>query len=104
MAVGLASVELAESIALMNDDDEVELEFSPLSELVTRDGTTVSVQIYRLAGKWGGWKLEVVDEENASTVWEDSFDTDAEARAEFDRTLEAEGIRSFAERPPGRPH
>ena len=89
---------------VMVDDEEAELEFSPLSELVTRDGTTVSVQIYRLAGESVGWSLEVIDEENASTVWEDLFDTDAEARAEFDRTLKAEGIRSFAERPPGRPH
>jgi hypothetical protein len=88
----------------MMDDDETELEYSPLSGMVIRDGITVSVQIYRLAGESGGWSLEVIDEENASTVWEDLFDTDAEARAEFDRTLEAEGIRSFAERPPGRPH
>jgi hypothetical protein len=37
-------------------------------------------------------------------VWEDLFATDQEAYAEFEHTLEVEGIRSFLERPSGRPH
>jgi len=89
---------------MVDDDAEPELEYSPLSGTVTRDGVAVSVQIYRLAGSGEGWSLEVVDHEQASTVWDALFKTDTDAYAEFYRTLEKEGIRSFAERPPGRPN
>jgi hypothetical protein len=85
-------------------DDDPELEFSPLCESVARDGVSVRVEIYRLAGRGDGWSLEVVDQEGGSTVWDDTFATDEDAYAEFYRTLELEGIRSFGERPSGRPH
>ncbi|CAM5769595.1 hypothetical protein ACXIUS_00940 [Bosea thiooxidans] len=55
---------------------------SPLSQSITHDGITVRVEIYRLDGT-EGWTLELVDEEGGSTVWQDSFATDAEAFAEF---------------------
>jgi hypothetical protein len=79
----------------MNDDRDPEIEYSPLCGEVTKDGLTVSVQIYRLKMGSNGWSLEVVDHENASTVWDDLFATDHEALAEFSRTLEDEGIQSF---------
>ena len=79
----------------MHDDHDPEIEYSPLCEEVTQDGLTVRVQIYRLKSGSNGWSLEVVDHENASTVWDDLFATDHEALAEFSRTLEAEGIQSF---------
>jgi hypothetical protein len=85
-------------------EDDPELEFSPLCADVARDGITVRVEIYRMAGTGEGWSMEVVDQEGASTVWEELFTTDQEAYAEFARTLEQEGIHSFAERPTGRPH
>ena len=87
----------------MNDDDP-KLEYSPLCGSVTRDGLSVRVEIYKVAESGEGWSLEVIDEEDASTVWDDTFATDQEAYAEFQRTLELEGIRSFRERPPGRPN
>ena len=83
-------------------DNEPEIESSPLCRSVTQDGTTVRVEIYRLAGKGDRWSLEVVDEEGASTVWSDTFETDLEANSEFRRTLESEGIKSFLEPPPRR--
>ena len=79
----------------MHDDDDPEIEYSPLCEEVTQDGLTVRVQIYRLKTGSDGWSLEVVDHENASTVWDDLFATDHEALAEFSRTLEEEGVQSF---------
>jgi len=88
----------------MNDDDTPEIESSPLCAKVTRDGITVRVEIYRLAGSNEGWSLEVVDQENGSTVWDQTFAKDQDAYAEFQRTLEAEGIHSFAERPSGMAH
>jgi hypothetical protein len=79
----------------MHDDDDPEIEYSPLCEEVTREGITVRVQIYRLKIGDPGWSLEVIDQENASTVWDDLFATDHEALAEFYRTLEDEGIQSL---------
>jgi hypothetical protein len=53
---------------------------SPLSQRLSRDGTTVEIQIYD-DGK-DGWLLEVVDEFGNSTVWDESFLTDDAALAE----------------------
>ena len=52
----------------------------------TKDGVTVQLYIYRLANT--RWTLEVVDAEGTSTVWDDVFETDDEAREEFSRTIE----------------
>jgi hypothetical protein len=79
----------------MHDDHDPEIEYSPLCEEVTQDGLTVRVQIYRLKTGGDGWSLEVIDQENTSTVWKDLFATDHAALAEFSRTVEDEGIRSF---------
>jgi hypothetical protein len=84
----------------MGADQIPALEYSPLSGRVEKEGTWVEVHIFRLAKDDEGWSLEVVDEEAASTVWSKSFATDAEAYAEFYRTLEREGIRTFVDRPP----
>ena len=48
--------------------------------------------------------LEVVDEENASTVWDDPFDTDREALDEVMEVIERDGIRSFLEGDSGVAH
>lgn len=74
-------------------EEEPELIMSPLCREVTRDGCTVRVDIYRTEGT--GWTLEVVDAENGSTVWDDTFADDQLALDEFHRTLDREGIRSF---------
>jgi hypothetical protein len=81
----------------MTGNDEPEIESSPLCTSVTRDGITVRVEIYRIAGSGEGWLLEVVDQDGGSTVWSDQFATDRDAYTEFSQTLEAEGIRAFAE-------
>ena len=73
--------------------DEINLIYSKYCQSVTRNGKTVQVEIYS-SGK-NDWILEVVDEDNNSTVWDDEFKTDAEAFQEFERTLEEEGIESM---------
>ena len=85
-------------------DDDPEIEKSPLSGLVTRDGITVSVQIYRVRNSTDGWSLEVVDAENTSTVWDEIFATDQDAYREFQRGLEAEGLPGLLEASPLRLH
>lgn len=87
-----------------DQDDDPEIEHSPLCGDVAREGITIRVEIYRLAGRNEGWSLEVVDQDGGSTVWDETFASDTEAHAEFHRTLEQEGIRSFAERPSGGAH
>lgn len=87
-----------------DNDNEIDLEYSLLCGDVTRDGLTVRVQIYRIAGRGEGWSLEVVDHQDASTVWSDLFATDEDAYAEFVKTIETEGIRSFSDEATGRLH
>lgn len=73
--------------------DEIDLIYSKHCQSVSRDGKTARVEIYS-SGK-DDWILEVVDEENNSTVWDDLFPTDDEAFLEFQRTLDEEGIESM---------
>ena len=74
-------------------EDDFEVEMSPLCQELTADGKTVKVEIYR--SDTGGWILEVVDEFNNSTVWDDEFDTDAAALDEAKATIRDEGIDSL---------
>jgi hypothetical protein len=71
---------------------------SPLSQQVNRDGQAVRVDIYENGE--GGWILEVVDQFNNSTVWDQAFPSDAEALKEAMRTIEEEGIESLIDAPP----
>ena len=71
-----------------------EIVMSPLCREIVQDGTKVQVDIYRGEDE-SGWILEVIDEENASTVWDDPFDTDREALEEVMEVIERDGIRSF---------
>ena len=73
--------------------DEIELIYSKHCQSVTRNGRTVNRKIYS-SGK-NDWILEVVDEDNNSTAWDDPFDTDDEAFQEFERTLKEEGIEAM---------
>ena len=85
----------------MIDDDDSEIQRSPLSGPVTRDEITVSVEIYRMPVGGDGWSLEVVDGEGGSTVWDETFPTDRDAYQEFQRALEAEGLPGLLEATPG---
>jgi hypothetical protein len=80
------------------EDETPEIERSPLSRRFSRDGITVEVKIYRLRGVNEDWSLEVVDHEDASTVWNETFLTDQEAYRAFCMTVETEGIGTFLER------
>lgn len=87
-------------LAMPSEDHDLEL--SPLSGPVMREGVTVLVYIYRFAGTDEGWTLEVVDHEDGSTVWEGAFDTDVEAYEAFEQCIQEDGIRTFTEDAPTR--
>jgi len=74
--------------------DEPKLELSPLSQEISSGGRTVSVEIYRLEGD-ASWALEVVDEYNNSTVWDDTFETDSAALTEAKKTILADGVKTL---------
>jgi hypothetical protein len=63
-----------------------------------KDGQVVEVNIFRLELETA-WYLEVVNEQNTSTVWDDPFETDEEAYAEFFSTVEEEGMAAFEDVP-----
>ena len=67
---------------------------SGLSGIVSKDDITVEVFIYRLENE-PKWSLEVVNDAGTSIVWDDLFDSDEDAYAEFQRTVEEEGMRAF---------
>ena len=67
---------------------------SELSGIVSKDDITVEVFIYRLENE-PKWSLEVVNDAGTSIVWDDLFDSDDDAYAEFQQTVEEEGMRAF---------
>jgi hypothetical protein len=75
-------------------EDQYKIVTSPLSRKFSREGITVEILIYRGADETE-WTLEVVDHEGASTVWEDSFATEADALNEVFQAIAADGIDSF---------
>ncbi len=76
-------------------DEEYPLVHSPLARSLTEDGHTVQIEIYR--GEDSDWVLEVVDEHNNSTVWDDQFSSDQAALDEAVRTVREEGIESLVD-------
>jgi hypothetical protein len=73
--------------------EEYEVKYSTLCQKVSSEGKSVQVYIYE--DSKGGWILEVVDEYDNSTVWDDPFKTDDEALDEVFDTIEKEGISSL---------
>ena len=67
---------------------------SGLSGIVSKDNVTVEVIIVRLENE-PKWSLEVVNDAGTSIVWDDLYDSDDDAYAEFQQTVEEEGMRAF---------
>lgn len=76
-----------------SDAVEPELVESALSQRVTRNGQSVQVDIYGVDP--GEWTLEIIDENNCSHVWTDTFPTAQAALDEALKTIDEEGIDSL---------
>ncbi|PCJ17250.1 MAG: hypothetical protein COB04_09035 [Gammaproteobacteria bacterium] len=74
----------------MTTESKPPLEMSPLCQTLESNGKSVAVKIY--SSDHGQWILEVVDEFDTSTVWEDPFKTDQAALEEVLDTIKTEGI------------
>ena len=74
--------------------EESELEVSNLSQEISSGGRNLNIEIYRLEGE-EQWALEIVDEFNNSTVWNETFKTDRAALTEAKKSLLEERSSSF---------
>ncbi len=75
-------------------DRDPNIIYSGLGGVVTEQGITVELSIHRLEDR-PGWAMEVVNQRGTSTVWNELFETDAAAFAEFRRTFDEEGMKEF---------
>lgn len=75
-------------------NEEPKLETSKMSQQLSSGGRTVNIEIYRMKGEQL-WTLEVVDEFNNSTVWDDGFETESTALIEAKKTVLADGVKSL---------
>ena len=78
------------------NDDEPTIIHSPLERRIEDDGTFIQVHIYRGENE-PTWILEVVDEEDASTLYDDPFESDQTALDEVMATIQKYGIRVYLE-------
>jgi hypothetical protein len=74
---------------------EPKKEHSEFSGEFTDDGVTVLVDIFRTAGTNEDWTMEVIDQDEGLTRWDEPFATDRDAFDEFLATVERDGIRTF---------
>jgi hypothetical protein len=65
-------------------------DFSPLGQKILSVGKTVGIEINEDCQ--GGWLLQVVDEHDNSTVWEDSFPANTAALAGAKRNILAKDL------------
>lgn len=70
-----------------------DFEQSPLTQTYTQKDQTVQIDIYKSDEQ--GWILEIVDQDNNSTLWEDHFESDQAALQEALDALNEEGIEAF---------
>jgi hypothetical protein len=73
--------------------EEYQVRLSPLCRKAEFDGECVNILIY--LDDEGRWALAVMDENENTAVWDDSFDSDQEALDEAIKVIEEEGIQSF---------
>lgn len=100
LALEMVARDTLDSDTVMTPTDisqDPDIEFSPLGQMVTRDGLTVRVVIFRVPELDSRWTLEVIDQQETSTVWDEVFETDDDAFTMFQRALEAHGIAGLTE-------
>ena len=68
--------------------------YSPLCREYAQDGYLLEIQIYRLENR-ETWRLEVVNEQGTSVLWNEKFADDYEADEAFREKIYREGIEVF---------
>ena len=85
---------------MSNTDPEII--YSPLRQIIETEGHRFEVEIFRTGDS--DWILEVVDDSNASIVWDEQFKSDRAALEELKRTLREEGAAAILEAQPPEMH
>jgi len=75
-------------------EPDPEIIHSGLSRMITIDGITVDVSIYRLEEDVE-WTLEVINDRGTSIAWQETFKTDEDAYRAFQLTVVQEGMQTF---------
>ncbi len=76
----------------MTEDDD--LVYSPLNRRIVKDGQEIEICIYKGESD-ASWCLEVLDQFDNSTCWNEQFTTDQAAYDEVLATIQAEGISAL---------
>lgn len=71
-----------------------EIVHSGLSRMITIDGITVDVSIYRLEED-AEWTLEVINDRGTSIAWQETFKIEEEAYQAFQLAVVQEGMQTF---------
>jgi hypothetical protein len=74
--------------------DQPEYEYSPLTRTLNEGDRSIEVYIFREKGA-KQWYLEVVDDHDHSSVWEETFSSDAQALGLVQRIIREEGFVAF---------
>jgi hypothetical protein len=64
-----------------------------ISETIVQDDLSIELQVFN--DEDGKWWLQLVDKDSNNTVWEDPFNTSADALAEGRSAIKEEGIATF---------
>lgn len=75
-------------------EPDPEIVHSGLSRMITIDGVTVDVSIYRLEAD-AEWTLEIINDRGTSIAWQETFKTDEDAYQAFQLTVAQEGMQTF---------
>lgn len=78
----------------MASDTDPEIIISPLSQPFYSDGEMVFIEIYRLETE-SKWALEIEDEFNNTTLWDEEFSSDQDAFITARDAIFNDGIRAF---------
>lgn len=76
--------------------DESVIELSPFSGEIARDGRKVFVEIFRLDAESAEWTMEVLSDEDISTIWLKAFASDKQAFQAFEEAATDFGIAAFS--------
>lgn len=76
---------------------EPSLIYSPLQQTVQENGRSAEIHIYRSPDSL--WILEVVDDRNNSTVWEEEFESDQQALESALGAIREVGLAAFCDQP-----
>ena len=97
-AISLDEINTIPEDSYLDEEDDYRVIMSPLSQLYEVDGKSVQIDIYTGSDEYD-WTIEIVDQYNNSTVWNEVFPTEQKALDEAIATIKEDGILAFIGNP-----